>query len=99
LTSDELYDLETDPGEMNNLIDSPEHATKRNELHDSLLDWMNRTRDPFRGYYWGNRPWRRQFPVSWDNFGMTRQRESDGYLPRELDYATGLPMASATRKK
>lgn len=99
LTGDELYDLETDPGEMTNLIDSSEHAIERNELHDTLLDWMNRTRDPFRGYYWGNRPWRRQFPISWDNFGMTRQRESDGYLPRELDYTTGLPMTSATRKK
>jgi uncharacterized sulfatase len=30
---------------------------------------------------------------------MTRQRESDGYLPRELDYDTGLPMKEATRSK
>jgi hypothetical protein len=30
---------------------------------------------------------------------MTRQRESDGYLPRELDYDTGMPMQIATRPK
>ena len=98
-TTDELYDLETDPGELNNLIDSAEHAEIRNELHDKLLNWMNVSRDPFRGYYWGNRPWRPDFPETWKNAGMTRQRESDGYLPRELDYDTGLPMVSATRPK
>jgi uncharacterized sulfatase len=99
VTTDELYDLEADPAEMNNLINSVEHAAKRNELHDRLLDWMNVSRDPFRGYYWGHRPWRPDFPVTWRNAGMTRQRESDGYLPRELDYATGLPMVNATRPK
>lgn len=98
-TTDELYDLEADPGEMHNLIDSIEHAPKRNELHDKLLNWMNVSRDPFRGYYWGHRAWRPEFPVTWANAGMTRQREYDGYLPRELDYDTGLPMKSATRPK
>jgi uncharacterized sulfatase len=99
LTSDELYDLETDPAEMHNLIDSPAHAEIRNHLHDKLLDWMNTSRDPFRGYYWGRRSWRPDFPETWANAGMTRQRENDGYLPRELDYATGLPMVKATRPK
>jgi uncharacterized sulfatase len=51
LTTDELYDLESDPGEMHNLIDSQATASIRNNLHDRLIDWMNRTRDPFRGYY------------------------------------------------
>ena len=99
MTTDELYDLKTDPDEMHNLIDSAEHAELRNALHDKLLHQMNISRDPFRGYYWGNRAWRRQFPETWQNAGMTRQRESDGYLPRELDYTTGLPMKSATRPK
>jgi len=99
VTTDELYDLETDPGELNNLIDSAEHAEIRNGLHDKLLNWMNVSRDPFRGYYWGNRPWRPDFPETWKNAGMTRQRENDGYLPRELDYDTGLPMVHATRPK
>jgi uncharacterized sulfatase len=98
-TTDELYDLHSDPSELNNLIDSGEYASIRNELHDSLLNWMNVSRDPFRGYYWGRRPWRADFPVSWANAGYTRQRENDGYLPRELDYDTGLTMQSATRQK
>ena len=99
MTTDELYDLNTDPCEMNNLIDSSDHAAIRNHLHDRLLDWMNASRDPFRGYYWGRRQWRPEFPETWANAGMTRQREIDGYLPRELDYATGLPMVQATRPK
>lgn len=84
---------------MNNLINSEEHASIRNDLHDRLLNWMNESRDPFRGYYWGRRPWRADFPETWDNSGMTRQRENDGYLPRELDYVTGLEMVDATRPK
>jgi len=99
MTSDELYDLESDPGEMHNLIDSPALAAVRNRLHDQLLEWMNTSRDPFRGYYWGHRAWRPEFAETWANAGMTRQRESDGYLPRELDYDTGLPMKKATRSK
>lgn len=99
LTSDELYDLESDPAEMTNLIHSPEHAARRNQLHDRLLAWMDRTRDPFRGYYWGRRDWRKDFPVSWANSGMTRQREDDGYEPRQLVYETGLTMKDATRPK
>ncbi len=99
LTTDELYDLDSDPAEMDNLIDSADHIEIRNRLHDRLLDWMNTSRDPFRGYYWGHRPWRPDFPETWANAGMTRQRESDGYLPRELDYDTGLTMGSATRPK
>jgi uncharacterized sulfatase len=99
LTTDELYDLHEDPGEMSNLIDSPRHAHMRDTLHDGLINQMNASRDPLRGYYWGNRPWRPNFPKSWDNEGMTRQRESDGYLPRELDYDTGLVMRTATRSK
>lgn len=101
LTSDELYDLATDPHELMNLIESPAHALARNGLHDQLLDWMNRTRDPFRGYYWRNRPWRADAPPpTWDDTHMTRQREEDRrYEPRQLDYGTGLPMTAATRRK
>jgi uncharacterized sulfatase len=99
MTTDELYNLQADPSEMNNLIDSPEYAALRNELHDRLLNWMNVSRDPFRGYYWGRRSWRPNFPVTWANAGYTRQREDDGYLPRELDYDTGLTMTAATRPK
>ncbi|MBS1813374.1 MAG: sulfatase-like hydrolase/transferase [Acidobacteria bacterium] len=99
LTTDEFYDMQNDPGEMHNLINDPAHAEMRNKLHDILLDGMDKSRDPFRGYYWARRPWRPDYPVSWEYHGMTRQRESDGYLPRELDYDTGLPMKEATRPK
>lgn len=100
LTSDELYDLEADPYEMDNLIDSPAHAEIRNRLHDAILEWMNDTRDPFRGYYWECRPWRTDArPKTWDYTGMTRQREHEEYEPRQLDYSTGLPMTEAVRKK
>jgi uncharacterized sulfatase len=99
LTTDELYDLETDPGEMINLIGSSEHAAIRNALHDRMIEWMHRTRDPFRGYYWGRRPWRPDYAVSWAGLGMTRQREDDGYEPRQLVYETGLEMKEAVRKK
>jgi uncharacterized sulfatase len=100
LTSDELYDLEIDPDEMNNLIETPEIASIRDRLHDRLLAWMNDTRDPFRGYYWERRPWRKDArPASWDYTGMTRQREEDVGEPRQLDYKTGLEMTEAVRPK
>jgi uncharacterized sulfatase len=103
LSSDELYDLKEDPYEMYNLIESKstDHEKNRNDLHDKLLDWMNRTRDPFRGYYWENRSWR-EFPhkPNWRNRGYTRQREEEEkYEDRQFDYDTGLPMENATRKK
>jgi uncharacterized sulfatase len=99
MTSDELYDLKSDPYELDNLINSPDHAELRNSMHDTLLAWMDTSRDPFRGYYWGRRAWREDYPVTWGYHGMTRQRDEDGYLPRELDYDTGLPMVHATRPK
>ena len=100
LTSDELYDLEADPHEMKNLSGSGAHAAIRNALHDRLLDWMNRTRDPFRGYCWERRPWRGDArAATWRYTSMTRQRENEEYEPRQLDYDTGLPMKEATRAK
>lgn len=99
MVTDELYDLHDDPQELNNLIDSADHAALRNALHDRLLNQMDVSRDPFRGYYWGRRAWRPDYPERWAGDGMTRQREDDGYLPRELDYDTGLTMTAATRPK
>ena len=100
LTSDELYDLVRDPGEMVNRIADPATTAERNHLHDQLLDWMNETRDPFRGYYWRNRPWRSDAPAKhWEDTAMTRQRENREYERRQLDYATGLTMVEATRPK
>jgi uncharacterized sulfatase len=100
MTSDELYDLHADPYEMENLIVSPGHGPIRDRLHDGLLRWMNRTRDPFRGYYWERRPWRTDAAAAtWKYTSMTRQRENEEYEPRQLDYDTGLEMDKAVRKK
>jgi uncharacterized sulfatase len=55
---DELYDLQADPYETANLIDDPAHAAARDRMHDALLDEMDRIRDPFRSFRWGDRPWR-----------------------------------------
>jgi uncharacterized sulfatase len=100
LATDELYDLKTDPEEMKNLINDKDHFQIRNRMHDMLLEWMNRTRDPFRGYYWERRPWRTDaWPATWDYTGMTRQRENEEYEPRQLDYGTGIEMVDAVRKK
>ena len=100
LSDDELYDLESDPGEMENLIEREETAPVRDRLHDMLLDWMNETRDPFRGYYWERRPWRKNArEATWAYTGWTRQRENEEYEDRQYDYDTGLPMEEASRLK
>lgn len=100
LATDELYDLEQDPYEMTNLIGEGDYALRRNALHARLLDWMNQTRDPFRGYYWEHRAWRTDVGrPTWSYTNMTRQRENDPDEPRQLDYATGLEMTTAVRKK
>jgi len=100
LCSDELYDMQDDPEEMENLIESPAHVAIRDALHDKLIEWMNRSRDPFRGYYWQRRPWRTDAPpATWAFTGYTRQREEDTGEARQMDYDTGLPMEQATRCK
>ncbi len=101
LSTDEFYDLETDPHEMNNLIDNPQCYNKMVELHDLILENMNTTRDPFRGYYWERRYWRKEEDCrkeTWAYTGYTRQSEND-YEARQLDYDTGLEMVEATRFK
>jgi len=58
LDTDELYDLQADPGESVNRIDDAKLATVRNGLHDRLLAWMDARLDPLRGNGWWQRPWR-----------------------------------------
>ena len=101
LSGDELYDMENDPYEMENLIECPQHISIRNALHDVLLAHMNDIRDPFRGYYWERRPWRHDArKATWTYTGMTRQREEDErYEKRQLVYDTGLVMDKAVRMK
>lgn len=97
MTSDELYDLDTDPYEMRNLILSEEHISIRNELHERLINQMNETRDVYRGYYWHCRPWRKDVKPSIKHTGYTRQLIEEDFV--QLDYSTGLPMQGGTRKK
>jgi uncharacterized sulfatase len=91
LDTDELYDLSADPAEIHNLIHDPAHAAVRDRLHDAVLDWMNRTRDPLRSPHWGRRDWR---DVSASAFrGPTRPRPGDeAYFPTTLLYETGRPI-------
>lgn len=100
LSTDELYDLDNDKDEMNNLIEDKGTEAIRNHLHDKLLNWMNDTRDPFRGYYWERRPWRKDAKeATWRYTGYTRQKEEDYDESRQLDYANGLTMKDAVRVK
>ncbi|MDR5592053.1 sulfatase [Christiangramia sp. SM2212] len=43
----ELYDLNNDPEEMNNLADKPEFTSKLNQLKNALLEHMNTQNDSF----------------------------------------------------
>ena len=42
----ELYDLRADPGELNNLIDKPEHAKMQHQLAKRLHKYFDRVADP-----------------------------------------------------
>ena len=99
MDTDELYDLDSNPGEVNNLILSEETKEIRNKLHDVLLAHMDDTRDMYRGYQWAARSWREEYKPSWNNSACTRQRENEEYEPRQWDYDTGLPMKDAVRGK
>ncbi|HEY8500530.1 MAG TPA: sulfatase-like hydrolase/transferase, partial [Clostridia bacterium] len=56
--TDELYDLQEDKFEMNNLIYDKSYEKVRNFLHEAILEEMDRIRDPFRSCWWHNRSWR-----------------------------------------
>ncbi|MFC4542595.1 sulfatase-like hydrolase/transferase [Halosolutus amylolyticus] len=45
---DELYDLDRDPAELQNLIDHPEYADARSAMRKRLVEWMYETDDPNR---------------------------------------------------
>lgn len=46
--SEELYDLQTDPFELNNLATSPLHKTTLSTMRQRLADWEKRTEDKGR---------------------------------------------------
>lgn len=43
----ELYDLQADPSEWNDLAEDPDFAETKNRLIRALTDWQRRTGDPF----------------------------------------------------
>ena len=43
--TDELYDMDNDPGELNNLINQPGYSEVQTDLHGELLSWFIRTGD------------------------------------------------------
>jgi uncharacterized sulfatase len=100
LDKDEFYDLQEDPDELVNLIESPEHVAIRDELHDRVIEWMNDTRDPFRSYHWERRPWRTDArPITY-HIGCKRETPGDpGFFPPALNYSTGLPMEGGYNQK
>lgn len=51
-SEDELYDLDSDPGELRNLIDEPVHAATLQALRERMMHWMAQTRDPLTGPLW-----------------------------------------------
>jgi arylsulfatase A-like enzyme len=69
----ELYDLENDPGERENLIDDPDHETRVEELRTRLAAWFDEHVDPERD---GAR-----FPVS--GRGQLTKIDSDDDRPGE----------------
>ena len=89
LTSDELYDRKNDPDELNNLITSPKHEVIRDQIHDTLLAYMDTIRDPFRSYQWAIRPWRKGVEKNW--MGAFRPKPRDGFSKVVRDYDTGMP--------
>ena len=57
LDTDEFYDLDTDPGELENRIDDPELADRRDACFEALTDRLVETADPFYGGGWDDRHW------------------------------------------
>jgi uncharacterized sulfatase len=92
-SSDELYDVVSDPGEMNNRIDDPVLADIRNTLHEEILRWMARTRDPFACWLWQARPWAAPRSETWwkgDGF-PSGPLYDEQVMPTPVNYSTGLP--------
>ena len=89
--SDELYDLQRDPFEQENLIGDPGHAAVRDQMHQQLLEWMYVRRDAFRSPQWERRSWSdsRRFGTC---SGRIRTAPADGLRPEARGYLTGLPI-------
>jgi len=77
---------------MTNLITDPRYNEVRNRLHKRILQWMDKTRDPFRGFVWTKSHWSDGQGQGWTESGKTRPRPDDDYGPRVLLHETGHPV-------
>jgi N-sulfoglucosamine sulfohydrolase len=59
--TDELYDLENDPNQFNNLAKKPEYQAKLKELQQALADWTKKYGD------WGDMPEKEMIEKQWQN--------------------------------
>ncbi len=97
---DELYDTVNDKEEMDNLIFESESSDIRTELHARIINFMNDTRDPYRGYQWKVRPWNKDTEKpDWEVDYCTRQRPAGKGDLIQLDYDTGLEITENIRRK
>lgn len=97
--SDELFDNEKDPYELENLIEDKMYTEVRDEMHEALMEEMNAKRDPFRGYQWRYRYWCPEDRSDWECDGYTRQRPTGEGEIKQLDYETGLEITEYVRPK
>lgn len=80
---DELYDLEADPAELSNLIDSTAHGDVLRECRRRLLRWMRRTGDPLhRAYFLFEKrtPWSAETVAPYGPSAGARLLEGDAEL-------------------
>ena len=68
---DELYDLERDPEEMRNVVDTPEYSKQTEDMRQRLWAMMNKFEDPY-----GDVQARNSIGQKPDRYGAAR------YLPR-----------------
>lgn len=87
--TDELYNLNNDPYELNNLIEDPESFKIRDELHTALVANMYESRDPFRSTEWVKRYWHQSGEEPKIQYKGNRGRPDDAYMPPYRNYNTG----------
>ncbi len=98
--TDEMYDTVHDTAEMHNLILDKGSEKIRDELHKRIIDFMNETRDPYRGYQWKVRSWNKDTEkADWEVDYYTRQRPSAKGELIQLDYDTGKEITEINRYK
>jgi len=61
--AEELYDMQSDPGQLRNLADQPEHAEVKNRLRRQLEDFLTQHDDP-----------RERGEAPWDDYPFTDPR-------------------------